>query len=130
MSAGRSRGFQISDGGVLAPPGINLARATRPLITTQAIFTGLQTPCAGILVLSSVLVDDNMSIDETPKPVLLCVGDTDPYVSVAAATATQKAIAESAKVEVELNVYNKMEHAACDEAIAACADWLAKVLKE
>ena len=100
-----------------------------------ALYAGL-TGCghqdyAGILVMSSLLVaqDEVLEYDNsgTTTPVLLCYGDADPYVSDRDVASTKSFLAKHTACEVETRVYKGMGHTCCEEEIAACADWLARV---
>lgn len=99
-----------------------------------ALYAGL-TGCgreyAGILVMSSLLVaqDEVLECDnrDTTLPVLLCYGDEDPYLADRDVASTLSFLAKHTACEVETRAFKGMGHTCCEEEIAACADWLARV---
>ena len=97
----------------------------------QALVTGLQTPCAGILALSCSLFGfrefDDAAL-QTSKPVLFCTGEKDPYIPVSEVEADKAFIAGRAKCDVQVRTFKCIGHESCEQELAVCANWLAKVL--
>ena len=96
----------------------------------QALVTGLQTPCAGILALSCSLFGFR-EFDEaalTSKPVLFCTGEKDPHIPVSEVEADKAFIAGRTKCDVQVRTFKCMGHESCEQELAVCANWLAKVL--
>ena len=95
------------------------------------IVTGLQTPCAGILALSCSLFGfrefDDAAL-QTSKPVLFCTGEKDPYIPVSEVEADKAFIAGRTKCDVRVRTFKCMGHESCEQELAVCANWLAKVL--
>ena len=96
----------------------------------QALVTGLQTPCAGILCLCSSLFgyrDFDEKDLQIPKPVLYCTGEKDPYVPLAEIEKDKAFLADRSACDVQVRTFN-MGHESCEQELAVCANWLAKVL--
>ena len=95
-----------------------------------ALFTGLQTACAGILVMSSLLVATDLdgAALRVPKPVLVCVGDADQYVPLAQIEATKAFLADRTACAVQTRTFKGLGHTSNEQEAAVCANWLAKVL--
>ena len=96
----------------------------------QALVTGLQTPCAGILALSCSLFGfrefDEAAL-QTSKPVLFCIGEKDPYVPLEEIEKDKAFLADRSACDVQVRTFN-MGHESCEQELAVCANWLAKVL--
>ena len=96
----------------------------------QALVTGLQTPCAGILCLCSSLFGYREFDDkdlQIPKQVLYCVGEKDPYVPLEEIEKDKAFLADRSACDVQVRTF-KMGHESCEQELAVCANWLAKVL--
>ena len=96
----------------------------------QALVTGLQTPCAGILCLCSSLFgyrDFDEKDLQIPKPVLYCTGEKDPYVPLEEIEKDKAFLADRSACDVQVRTFN-MGHESCEQELAVCANWLAKVL--
>ncbi len=96
----------------------------------QALVTGLQTPCAGILCLCSSLFGFREFDDkdlQIPKPVLYCTGEKDPYVPHEEIEKDKAFLADRSACDVQVRTFN-MGHESCEQELAVCANWLAKVL--
>ena len=96
----------------------------------QALVTGLQTPCAGILCLCSSLFGFREFDDkdlQIPKSVLYCTGEKDPYVPLAEIEKDKAFLADRSACDVQVRTF-KMGHESCEQELAVCANWLAKVL--
>jgi len=91
----------------------------------------VQTPCAGILALSCSLFGfrefDDAAL-QTSKPVLFCTGEKDPYIPVSEVEADKAFIAGRTKCDVRVRTFKCMGHESCEQELAVCANWLAKVL--
>lgn len=103
-----------------------------------ALFTGVQTECAGVMSMSSVIVGTEKLASEDLQratPVLLCFGAADKFVPEADAVACQRFIETETACHVERHMFDDLEHTyseskAASLAISVCADWLARVLKK
>ena len=96
----------------------------------QALVTGLGIPCAGILCLCSSLFgfrDFDEEGLQIPKPVLYCVGEKDPYVPLEEIEKDKAFLADRSACDVQVRTFN-MGHESCEQELAVCANWLAKVL--
>ena len=96
----------------------------------QALVTGLQTPCAGILCLCSSLFGFREFDDkdlQTSKPVLYCTGEKDPYIPVSEIE-KDKVHRGTARNATSRSGPSNMGHESCEQELAVCANWLAKVL--
>ncbi len=72
-------------------------------------------------------VDASSSALQTSKPVLFCTGEKDPYIPVSEVEADKAFIAGRTKCDVQVRTF-KMGHESCEQELAVCANWLAKVL--
>lgn len=98
-----------------------------------ALYTGIQTCCAGVLSMSSVIVGKEKLIAEgliieQKKPVLLCCGSHDPLVPPADSHDTQTFLSSTTKCDVELKMFDRDHHGCTMSEADTCANWLASVL--
>ena len=64
---------------------------------------------------------------QIPKPVLYCAGEKDPYVPLEEIEKDKAFLADRTKCDVQVRTF-KMGHESCEQELAVCANWLAKVL--
>ena len=64
---------------------------------------------------------------QIPKPVLYCTGEKDPYVPHEEIEKDKAFLADRSACDVQVRTFN-MGHESCEQELAVCANWLAKVL--